>query len=63
MDVTYPVSGSSSFALISAGKDGSYYTEDDIIYLPGGTTSIKPGFYTGKTTSSGGLSDYEPIAQ
>lgn len=59
----FPVSNSSSFALISAGKDGSYYTEDDIIYLPGGTTSIKPGFYTGKTTSSGGLSDYEPIAQ
>lgn len=57
----FPVAGSNSFALISYGKDGDDRTDDDIIYLPGGTSSLKPGFYMGTTTAAGGVSDPEPL--
>ena len=58
----FPANGSNSFALISAGKDGNLGTDDDIIYLPGGNSSLKPGFYMGSTTENGGISndDFEP---
>ena len=61
----YPAAGSKSFALISAGKDGAFGgdSNDDIIYLPAGNSSLKPGFYIGKTTDQGGVSDTEPLAQ
>ena len=61
----FPAANTASFALLSAGKDGNPGTDDDIIYLPAGCTSpnLKPGFYMGVTTASGGISDYEPLAQ
>ena len=59
----FPANSSNSFALISAGKDGNFGTIDDIIYLPGGNGSLKPGFYMGTTTNNGGVSNVEPLAQ
>ena len=59
----YPAKKSTSFALLSAGKDGIWNTNDDIIYLPAGTDTLKPGFYIGKTTDDGSVSDTEPLAQ
>lgn len=59
----FPANNSNSFALISAGKDGNFGTDDDIIYLPGGNSSLKPGFYMGSTTNNGGISNAEPLAQ
>lgn len=63
IEYVFPASGSNSFALISAGKDGNFGTIDDIIYLPGGNGSLKPGFYMGTTTNNGGVSNVEPLAQ
>ena len=59
----YPAKDSNSFALISDGKDGIPNTDDDIIYLPAGNKTLKPGFYIGKTTDDGSVSDTEPLAQ
>ena len=63
IEYVFPANSSNSFALISAGKDGNFGTDDDIIYLPGGTGSRKPGFYMGSTTNNGGISNAEPLAQ
>ena len=60
----FPADGSNSFALISAGKDGKFSNDsiDDIIYLPAGNGTLKPGFYMGKVSSDGSISDVEPLA-
>ena len=53
-----------SFALISKGKNGAWGGDDDIIYLPTGNGTLKPGFYTGKLDEGdGSIEDAEPIAQ
>ena len=61
----FPYGNTNSFAIMSMGKNGEWGGDDDIIYLPAGCTSpnLKPGFYMGVTTASGGISDYEPLAQ
>lgn len=61
----FPANGTTSFALASMGKDGKFGNDsiDDIIYLPVGTSTLKPGFYMGKVSSSGSISDIEPLAQ
>lgn len=59
----FPAANSTSFALISSGKDGLPGTDDDIIYLPGGNNTLKPGFYMGTATSDGAVSEAEPLAQ
>lgn len=60
----FPAAASTSFALISYGKDGNAGTDDDIIYLPAGNGTLKPGFYMGSSNSAGGVSgEIEPLAQ
>ena len=53
-----------SFALMSKGKDGNWGGDDDIIYLPVGNGTLKPGFYLCTTNENGTVSgDVEPLAQ
>lgn len=60
----FPLKNTNSFGLISAGKDGDFGNNDDIIYLPTGNGTLKPGFYTGKLDEGdGSIEDAEPIAQ
>lgn len=63
---TPSVNGLASFVLISAGRDGVFGSDegDDVIYLPSGNSTLKPGFYTGSfKTGTGEIEDAEPIAQ
>jgi len=63
IEYVFPAANSTSFALLSRGKDGAFGTDDDIIYLPAGNNTLKPGFYMGITTTDGSVSDIEPLAQ
>ena len=58
----FPVNN--SFVLMSKGKNGDWGGDDDIIYLPVGNGTLKPGFYLCSTNADGAISgDVEPLAQ
>ena len=55
-EIYYVSSRHDDFMLMSKGKDGVFGGNDDIVYLPYGDNSRKPGFYRCSVTSSGVIS-------
>ena len=63
-EIYYACSNQNDFKLMSMGKDGDWGGNDDIVYLPYGDSTYKPGFYRCTTSGAGGISgEVEPLSE